>query len=82
MPAPSSLWPSPHDSTAPGTAIALLRAVNVSGQRRVLMTDLRRSLEELGGRTKLNNASFEKACGVAATTRSWRTVLALTELSS
>jgi hypothetical protein len=46
------------------------------------MTDLRRSLEELGGRTKLNNASFEKACGVAATTRSWRTVLALTELSS
>ena len=34
------------------------------------------------GRTKLNNAYFEKACGTTATTRNWRTVLALTELSS
>ncbi|MFZ5863060.1 MAG: DUF1697 domain-containing protein [Nitrospirota bacterium] len=32
------------------------------------------------GRTKLNNAYFEKAFGVPATTRNWRTVLALQEL--
>jgi uncharacterized protein (DUF1697 family) len=29
------------------------------------------------GRTKLHNAFFEKALGVSATTRNWRTVLAL-----
>jgi len=29
------------------------------------------------GRTKLSNSFFEKALGVAATTRNWRTVLAL-----
>lgn len=29
------------------------------------------------GRTKLNNAFFEKALGIPATTRNWRTVLAL-----
>jgi uncharacterized protein (DUF1697 family) len=32
------------------------------------------------GRTKLNNAYFEKALGVPATTRNWRTVLALQKL--
>lgn len=32
------------------------------------------------GRTKLNNAFFEKALGVPATTRNWRTVLALSAL--
>jgi uncharacterized protein (DUF1697 family) len=32
------------------------------------------------GRTKLNNAYFEKALGVPATTRNWRTVLALQDL--
>jgi len=32
------------------------------------------------GRTKLNNAYFEKALGVPATTRNWRTVLALQTL--
>ncbi|SRR5579884_1389074 len=32
------------------------------------------------GRTKLNNAFFEKALGVPATTRNWRTVLALQAL--
>jgi len=31
-------------------------------------------------RTKLNNASFERSLGAAATTRSWRTVRALVEL--
>ena len=32
------------------------------------------------GRTKLNNAWFERKLGTAATTRNWRTVLALTEM--
>jgi uncharacterized protein (DUF1697 family) len=32
------------------------------------------------GRTKLNNNFFEKALGVPATTRNWRTVLALHDL--
>ncbi len=32
------------------------------------------------GRTKLNNGYFEKALGVPATTRNWRTVLALQQL--
>ena len=32
------------------------------------------------GRTKLNNAYFEKALGVRATTRNWKTVLALRDL--
>ncbi len=34
------------------------------------------------GKTKLNNNFFERALGVAATTRNWRTVLALQELGS
>jgi len=34
------------------------------------------------GRTKLNNGFFERRLGVAATTRSWRTVLALAEMSA
>lgn len=33
------------------------------------------------GRTKLNNAWFERALRVRATTRNWRTVVALTELA-
>lgn len=32
------------------------------------------------GRTKLNNGYFERALGVSATTRNWRTVLALHQL--
>ncbi len=32
------------------------------------------------GRTKLNNTYFEKKLGVSATTRNWRTVLALREM--
>ena len=32
------------------------------------------------GRTKLNNSFFEKALGIPATTRNWRTVLALRAL--
>jgi len=32
------------------------------------------------GRTKLNNAWFERKLGTAATTRNWRTVLALTDM--
>ena len=32
------------------------------------------------GRTKLNNAWFERKLGTAATTRNWRTVLALAEM--
>ncbi|MBI3608288.1 MAG: DUF1697 domain-containing protein [Nitrospirae bacterium] len=34
------------------------------------------------GRTKLSNAYFEKALGMPATTRNWRTVLALQDLCS
>jgi uncharacterized protein (DUF1697 family) len=34
------------------------------------------------GKTKLNNSYFERALGVTATTRNWRTVLALQQLSS
>jgi uncharacterized protein (DUF1697 family) len=34
------------------------------------------------GRTKLNNALFERKLGTAATTRNWRTVLALAEMVS
>ena len=34
------------------------------------------------GRTKLNNAYFERKLGSAATTRNWRTVLALAELAT
>ena len=34
------------------------------------------------GKTKLNNSYFERALGVAATTRNWRTVLALHGLCS
>lgn len=34
------------------------------------------------GNTKLNNSYFERALGVTATTRNWRTVLALQKLSS
>ncbi len=34
------------------------------------------------GRTKLNNAYFERALGAAATTRSWRTVRALADLAA
>ena len=34
------------------------------------------------GRTKLNNAWFERKLGTAATTRNWRTVRALVELAS
>ena len=33
------------------------------------------------GRTRLNNAYFEKALGTAATTRNWKTVRALADLS-
>lgn len=33
------------------------------------------------GRTKLNNSFFERKLGVPATTRNWRTVLALKDLS-
>ena len=33
------------------------------------------------GKTRLNNSYFERALGVAATTRNWRTVLALQALS-
>jgi uncharacterized protein (DUF1697 family) len=33
------------------------------------------------GRTKLNNAWFERKLGTAATTRNWRTVRALTEMA-
>jgi uncharacterized protein (DUF1697 family) len=33
------------------------------------------------GRTKLNNAWFERALGTPATTRNWRTVLALVQMS-
>jgi uncharacterized protein (DUF1697 family) len=33
------------------------------------------------GRTKLNNALFERKLGTAATTRNWRTVLALAEMA-
>jgi len=33
------------------------------------------------GRTRLNNAWFERKLGTAATTRNWRTVLALAELA-
>jgi uncharacterized protein (DUF1697 family) len=33
------------------------------------------------GRTKLNNAYFERTMGTAATTRNWRTVLALAEMA-
>lgn len=33
------------------------------------------------GRTKLNNAFFEKKLGVAATTRNWRTVVALHDMA-
>jgi uncharacterized protein (DUF1697 family) len=33
------------------------------------------------GRTKLNNLYFERSLGAAATTRSWRTVRALVDLS-
>jgi uncharacterized protein (DUF1697 family) len=33
------------------------------------------------GRTKLNNGYFERRLGAAATTRNWRTVLALAEMS-
>ncbi|TAM38706.1 MAG: DUF1697 domain-containing protein, partial [Burkholderiaceae bacterium] len=32
------------------------------------------------GKTKLNNSYFERALGVTATTRNWRTVLALQQL--
>ncbi|MGZ5077256.1 MAG: DUF1697 domain-containing protein [Methylobacter sp.] len=32
------------------------------------------------GKTKLNNSFFERALGIPATTRNWRTVLALNEL--
>ena len=34
------------------------------------------------GNTKLNNSYFERALGVSATTRNWRTVLALQKLCS
>jgi uncharacterized protein (DUF1697 family) len=34
------------------------------------------------GRSKLTNAYFERALGVSATTRNWRTVLALTRMSA
>ena len=34
------------------------------------------------GRTKLSNAYFEKALGVRATTRNWRTVTAVAELAA
>jgi len=34
------------------------------------------------GRTKLNNAYFERALGTSATTRNWRTVLALVDMSA
>jgi uncharacterized protein (DUF1697 family) len=34
------------------------------------------------GRVKLNNATLERRLGVAATTRNWRTVTALAELTS
>lgn len=34
------------------------------------------------GRTKLNNTYFEKALGVKATTRNWKSVMALRELCS
>jgi len=34
------------------------------------------------GRTKLNNAYFERVLGTSATTRNWRTVLALAQMSA
>lgn len=34
------------------------------------------------GRTKLNNAFFERVLGAPATTRNWRTVLALADMSA
>ncbi len=92
--------------------VALLRGINVSGQKQIRMVDLQKSCEGLGlkdmrsylqsgnvgraggfgrpggllycphgyGRTKLNNGFFERALGVSATTRNWRTVLALKDL--
>jgi uncharacterized protein (DUF1697 family) len=76
--------------------VALLRGVNVSGDDRLPMADLRRKPEKAilagrvvylhmphgHGRTKLNNAYFEKALGMPATTRNWRTVLALAAMAS
>jgi len=127
------------------TFVALLRGINVSGQNKVSMADLRTLFLNLGaedvrtyvqsgnvvftsaaassaeltraiemrirrdlglsvtvllrtkaqlakivagnpfvtrGRTKLNNAFFEKQLGVAATTRNWKTVTKLAELAS
>lgn len=55
----------------------------VDGERTMRIGDVVYLLLPRGyARTKLNNAFFEKACGTVATTRNWRTVLALARLSS
>lgn len=55
----------------------------VDGERATRIGDVVYLLLPRGyARTKLNNAFFEKACGTVATTRSWRTVLALARLLS
>lgn len=55
----------------------------VDGERAMRIGDVVYLLLSRGyARTKLNNAFFEKACGTVATTRNWRTVLALARLLS
>lgn len=69
------------------TYVALVRGVNLRFHNKVSMADLLVGREgylylpDGYGRTKLGNTSFEKELGVTATTRTWRTVSTLVELT-
>jgi uncharacterized protein (DUF1697 family) len=64
-------------------AFSALKLPAAEGERAVLAKDAVLLHCPHGyGRTKLNNTYFEKALGVKATTRNWKTVLALRDLSA
>jgi uncharacterized protein (DUF1697 family) len=64
------------------TFIAMLRGINVGGHNILKMEQLRASFAALGyGKTRLSNAAIEKKLSVAATTRNWKTVNTLLEMT-
>jgi len=70
-------------SPVTGKAFSALKLPAVEGERAILAKDAVLLHCPHGyGRTKLNNTYFEKSLGVKATTRNWKTVLALCDLST
>ena len=86
---PFALFPRvggrPLEEPAPEAAFAGLALPAQPGEQAMLAAGGRVIYLHLPhgyGRTKLNNGYFERRLGAAATTRNWRTVLALVEMSA